>query len=218
MPARANNTAAKKATKAVKPSEPEIVDELVEEEVEDVVEEEVEEDVEEDADGDVEEDVEEDDTDNKENAEKRTCSAVPASIVKLVQASIADDIEISLKKLKFICDSLIGVIVNEVESGKSVTLTNHFTFKRAYRAERTHKVISTGESMTKPEHYTMTVQVKPALKNRLYELEIETDDRQAYMDKKNKVKKPKAAKETKETKKDEEPKKTATGKKTAAKK
>jgi nucleoid DNA-binding protein len=200
MPARAN-TASKKAAKQPIEEVEEVEEDVIEEEVdEDVIEEEVDE---EDAGDAADGDAADDDDDDKQ---RKRSSAVPAAIVKMVKDAVSDELDITLKSTKLICDALFKVIIDQVEAGENVTLTNHFTFKRVYRAERTHKVISTGESMTKPEHYTMTVQVKPALKNRLFELEVDAEDRQAYMDKKNGVKKTKSTT------------KTAADKKTAAKK
>jgi nucleoid DNA-binding protein len=82
----------------------------------------------------------------------------------------------------------VKTLVASVLEGDKVTLTNHMTFKRALRAERTHKVpakkskdgkVTEAKSVTKKAHYVMTMEVKPALKAKFEALDIDVEAEEA---------------------------------------
>lgn len=80
--------------------------------------------------------------------------------------------EINQTKVKIICDMFIKTVIESVKAGENVTLTNYLTFKRAKRAERVHKIPKSEETVTKPAHYVMTIDVKPALKKEFETLQV----------------------------------------------
>jgi nucleoid DNA-binding protein len=149
----APKTATKAAAKKVVPVEEPIIKEVVE----DVAAEE--------SDGS---------TDSKKS--RKVTNAVPDSLVKLVKANLPteiQDLKLTQKSIKAICESFVKTMITEVKNGNNITLTNHMTFKRVLRNDRTHKNPKTGEEIFKPAHYVMTMDVKPALKKHFAELEVE---------------------------------------------
>lgn len=190
-PMAPRTTPISKKAAAKKVVEEEIVDEEQEEEVEVEDEEETVEDVEDEVveDDDEVEDEEDADEEDEEKPKKgsksktepkkrEVSSAVPKTLVDLVFANLKDAGEVSTTKkdIKAICDCFVKTLVAQVMEGEKVTLTNHMTFKRALRKERKHKTPKTGVEVTKPAHYVMTMEVKPDLKKKFVEVEIQDEE------------------------------------------
>ena len=90
---------------------------------------------------------------------------VPMDLVRQVMKhSEFPEGAINQTKVKTILDLFIKTVVENVKNGDNVTLTNYMTFKRTLRAERTHKIPKTDNTVTKPAHMVMTIDIKPALK------------------------------------------------------
>ena len=113
-----------------------------------------------------------------ETGSNRISVSTPADLVKLVKDDITKEkegktgVNLNLKEVKSICDSLIRNILEKVVSGETVSFTNNFTFKRAQRGDRTHKNPKTGEEIFKKAHYVMAMDVKPALKKHFESIEV----------------------------------------------
>ena len=97
---------------------------------------------------------------------KRNMSAVPCEFVTAVSAALPDELnqKLKVKDVKEICETFVKTLVDKVKKGDTVSFTNHMTFKRQQRKARTYKNLKTGESINKPPHYVICMQVKPALK------------------------------------------------------
>ena len=127
--------------------------------------------------------------------QREVSSAMPKIMVDAVFANLKEAGEVSTTKkdIKAICDCFIKTLVAEVMKGEKITLTNHMTFKRAYRKERIHKAPKSGIEVTKPEHYVMTMEVKPDLKKKFFDVKVEDEEEKP----KKEAKKPAAKKDTK---------------------
>lgn len=122
-----------------------------------------------------------DDNDNTEKKGRVVNGCVSIQIVKQMMDKLPEDVPSNMtqKAIKAICDTFVKTVIENVKSGNNVTLTNYMTFKRALREERTHKVPKSDKVVTKPEHYVMCIDVKPALKSQFAEVEITDKDRVA---------------------------------------
>lgn len=123
-----------------------------------------------------------DDDDNDNEKKSRVVNGcVSIQIVKQMMDKLPDEVpsNMSQKAIKAICDTFVKTVIENVKSGNNVTLTNYMTFKRALREERTHKVPKSDKVVTKPEHYVMCIDVKPALKTQFADVEITEKDRMA---------------------------------------
>ena len=114
-------------------------------------------------------------------------SCVSMEFVKVVKGALPDDIKVDLTRtdLKLICETFVKTIISQVMSGEKVTLTNHMTFKRTLRKERKHvnpqkyntkNTDADFEMITKPAHYILSMDVKPALKKVFEAIEIAEDE------------------------------------------
>ena len=112
--------------------------------------------------------------DEPKTTKKRVVNGcVPVDLVKQVmKQSDFPEGAINQAKVKTILDMFIKTIVENVKNGDNVTLTNYMTFKRTQRAERTHKIPKTDNTVTKPAHMVMTIDVKPALKKEFEALPV----------------------------------------------
>lgn len=109
---------------------------------------------------------------------REVSSAVPKELLDKVFQILKAGGEVSTTKkdIKIICDCFIKTMVAQVMEGDKVTMTNHMTFKRAARKERTHITPRTGVEVVKPAHYVMAMEVKPMLKNQFQQLKVDTAD------------------------------------------
>lgn len=107
---------------------------------------------------------------------KRVVNAVPTELVKLVKRNVEK--EMSVKDVKEVCEAFVKTLIGEVLRGRSVSLTNNMTFKRALRGDRVHKNPKTGEEVHKKAHYVMSMDVKPALKRQFEEIEVDAGERE----------------------------------------
>ena len=101
----------------------------------------------------------------KKKAKRVVNGCVPLDLVKQVMKH--DEFPegaINQTKVKTILDLFVKTIVENVKNGDNVTLTNYMTFKRMQHAERVHKIPKTDNTVTKPAHMVMTIDIKPALK------------------------------------------------------
>ena len=101
---------------------------------------------------------------------------VPWAVVTETQGKLADKLEISQKDLKLICDTFMNAVIQRVQNDESVCFRGNMTLKRVLRKERTHRNPKTGEEILKPAHYSMKLELKPALKEAFADLEVEEDD------------------------------------------
>ena len=117
------------------------------------------------------------DSETESFTKQRACNAVSLKMAKEVKEVMGDCAsDLSQDKIHKVCNALIKVIVDQVKSGKNVTLTNHMSFKRVMRKERVHRNPKTGESVNKPAHFVLKMEVKQALKAQFEELDIEEDE------------------------------------------
>lgn len=120
-----------------------------------------------------------DNSDHNEKGKKQKrgeSGPVSMTLIKKMTAKYGDDLpEMDPKQLKIICDALIKTIVTEVMDGNNVTLMNHMSFKRVKRAARTHRIPKSTEVITKPAHFVMTMDVKPALKKTFTEIDVDDE-------------------------------------------
>lgn len=107
---------------------------------------------------------------------KRNMTAVPCDFVSAVNSALPEDLaqKLKVKDVKDICEAFVKTLVDKVKKGETVSFTNHMTFKRQARRARTYKNLKTGESINKPPHYVLCMQVKPALKRAFDEVEVTT--------------------------------------------
>ena len=101
---------------------------------------------------------------------------VPWAVVTETQGKLADKLEISPKDLKLICDTFMNAVIQRVQNDESVCFRGHMTLKRVLRKERTHRNPMTGEEIHKAAHYSMKLEMKPALKEAFADIEVEEDD------------------------------------------
>ena len=131
-----------------------------------------------------------------ESVKHRCSNAVSLKMAKEVKEFMGDSAsDLSQDKIHKVCNALIKVIVDQVKSGKTVTLTNNMSFKRVLRNERVHRNPKTHESVTKPAHFVLKMEVKQALKTQFEELDINEEvEEEAVKVDKAKAKPTKAAK------------------------
>lgn len=113
--------------------------------------------------------------DEKDKDKKRIVNGcVSVDLVKQMMTTLPDDVtnNINQKTIKMICDTFVKTVVENVKNGNNVTLTNYLTFKRVLRSERVHKVPLADRTVTKPAHFVMTVDVKPALKKQFQDVVV----------------------------------------------
>lgn len=94
----------------------------------------------------------------------RMLSPVPMPLAKKVSETLGDELKISQKDIKTVCEAFVKTIVNETTAGRTVALPNYFTFKPMLRKERTHKNPQTKEEIFKPAHWVLSMDVKANLK------------------------------------------------------
>lgn len=104
-------------------------------------------------------------------ASTKTVSSVSGDFVKAIKETLGET-KLTNKDIKAVAESFIQVLVSQLKEGKSVSFTNHFTFKRALRGDRTHKNPKTGEEVFKKAHYVLSVDVKPSLKKVIESLPV----------------------------------------------
>ena len=108
---------------------------------------------------------------------QRACNAVSLKMAKEVKEVMGEyATDLSQDKIQKVCNALMKVIVDQVKSGKNVTLTNHMSFKRVLRKERVHRNPKTGEVITKPAHFVFKMEVKQAMKAQFEELDIKENE------------------------------------------
>ena len=78
---------------------------------------------------------------------KKTLSPVPMPLAAKVAKALGDEIKITQKDVKAICEAFVKVIVAETLEGQTVALPNYITFKRVLRKERKHKNPQTKEEI-----------------------------------------------------------------------
>lgn len=94
----------------------------------------------------------------------RMLSPVPMPLAKKVSETLGDELKISQKDIKTVCEAFVKTVVNETMAGRTVALPNYFTFKPVLRKERTHKNPQTKEEIFKPAHWVLSMDVKANLK------------------------------------------------------
>lgn len=102
---------------------------------------------------------------------KRNVSAVSIDFANSVKGALSFDI--NQKQVKEVCEAFLQVLVNKVKAGDTVSFINNMTFKRQMRSGRTYKNLKTGETINKPKHFVLTMQVRPALKKVFDEIEVD---------------------------------------------
>jgi len=103
---------------------------------------------------------------------KRNVSAVSVDFANTVKNALSFD-NITQKQCKEVCEVFLQVIVNKVKAGETVSFINNMTFKRQIRSGRTYKNLKTGDTINKPKHFVLTMQVRPALKKVFDEIEVD---------------------------------------------
>lgn len=94
----------------------------------------------------------------------RMLSPVPMPLAKKVSETLGEELKISQKDIKTVCEAFVKTVVNETMAGRTVALPNYFTFKPMLRKERTHKNPQTKEEIFKPAHWVLSMDVKANLK------------------------------------------------------
>lgn len=106
-------------------------------------------------------------------ATKKTLSPVPMPLAAKVAKSLGEDIKVSQKDVKAICEAFVKTIVADTLEGNTVALPNYITFKRVLRKQRTHKNPQTKEEIVKPAHYVLCMDVKASLKKQFEEVKVD---------------------------------------------
>lgn len=104
---------------------------------------------------------------------KKTLSPVPMPLAAKVAKSLGDEIKVTQKDVKAICEAFVKTIVADTLEGNTVALPNYITFKRVLRKERTHKNPQTKEAIVKPAHYVLCMDVKASLKKQFEEVKVD---------------------------------------------
>jgi DNA-binding protein HU-beta len=104
---------------------------------------------------------------------KKTLSPVPMPLAAKVAKALGDEIKITQKDVKAICEAFVKVIVADTLEGNTVALPNYITFKRVLRKERKHKNPQTKEEIVKPAHYVLCMDVKASLKKQFEEVKVD---------------------------------------------
>lgn len=134
------------------------------------------------------------DCESSETTKQRSCNAVSLKLAKEVKEFMGDNAsDLSQDMISKVCNAFIKVIIDQVKSGKNVTLTNHMTFKRNLSDERMRKNPKTQESILKPAHYTLKMELKPALKVEFAQLDVAEQDVAEQDEPEKPVKRAKAA-------------------------
>lgn len=107
--------------------------------------------------------------------QKRHVSAISPAFLKAVTAATKYDVKSD--EMKDICESFIKVMIDKVMSGETVKFTNHFAFKMEHRATRNFMVptkdkTADPKTVTKPERYAFTMDVRPSLKKMFDGIEV----------------------------------------------
>lgn len=103
---------------------------------------------------------------------KKVLSPVPMPLAKKVAEAVQDEVKVTQKDVKAICEAFVRTIVRETMAGNTVALPNFFTLKRVLRKARTHKNPQTKEEIHKPAHYVLSMDVKTNLKQQFEKLEV----------------------------------------------
>lgn len=103
---------------------------------------------------------------------KKVLSPVPMPLAKKVAEAVQEEVKVSQKDVKAICEAFIRTIVKETMSGNTVALPNFFTLKRVLRKARTHKNPQTKEEIHKPAHFVLSMDVKTNLKQQFEKLDV----------------------------------------------
>lgn len=103
-------------------------------------------------------------------AAKRNVSAISIDFANTVKGALSFDL--NQKQVKEVCEAFLQVLVDKVKAGETVSFTNNMTFKRQVRSARTYKNLKTGDTINKPKHFVLTMQVRPALKKVFDEIEV----------------------------------------------
>lgn len=113
-----------------------------------------------------------DDSESEGTSKKeRHISAIsPGFIDDMVRA--VDGINLNKKDMKVVCEKFIENLVSKVMNGETVLFTNNMAFKRVERKARSYVNPKTNEPVEKPNHYIMTMSVKPALKKAFDSIEV----------------------------------------------
>lgn len=98
--------------------------------------------------------------------------SVSRAFAKEVNKSIPD-LKISDKTVETVCRAFLTHIIDVVKKGSPVTFKNTFSFKRAYRKDRTHKNPKTQEDIFKPAHYVMVMDMKKLLRDEFEKIPVE---------------------------------------------
>lgn len=131
------------------------------------------------------EDDDDEGSDAGSQGSKRTRGSTNSTVSKAILDKMFDGRgdelkDFKKKDMKTIADLFVKTLVSQVMEGEKVTLTNHMTFKRMLRAERTHKVPvpknkkgTEPQEVTKPAHFVIAMEVKPMLKAKFEALTVE---------------------------------------------
>jgi nucleoid DNA-binding protein len=103
---------------------------------------------------------------------KRNVSAISVDFANTVKGALSFDL--NQKQVKEVCETFLQVLVDKVKAGETVSFTNNMTFKRQVRSARTYKNLKTGDTINKPKHFVLTMQVRPALKKVFDDIEVAT--------------------------------------------
>lgn len=109
-------------------------------------------------------------------------SPVPLSLMKKVKNQIKDNniCDKSLTDIKIVCQTFVDLIIHETKIGNTISLPNHMTFKRIVRKQRKHHNPKTREEIMKPPHYVMSMDVKPALKQKYSNIPIKENKNEEH--------------------------------------
>lgn len=105
---------------------------------------------------------------------KQRAGLAPWAVVKDMHTHLPEEVaDLTQKQLKIVCDMFMQTVLQKVKEGDSVCFRGNMTLKRVLRKERTHKNLMTGEDLVKPAHYTVALELKPALKQALVKIPVD---------------------------------------------
>ena len=103
--------------------------------------------------------------------------ALAKEVLIKMQQDVPQDNYPSAKDVQSVLETFVNLIVQRTIRGENTTITNFATFSRQFTPARIHKNPRDGSEVPKDAHYKVKVEIKPALKEKLEEVQLTPEDK-----------------------------------------
>jgi len=113
---------------------------------------------------------------DEKKTKKGTLSPIPVSVVKSIKQKMDNEHPGMIKNMnevKLVAEKFLETVVEMTKTKQSVALPNYFTLKPVLRNERVHRNPQNGETVKKPAHYVLCMDVKNKLKKEIAEIDVQ---------------------------------------------